>query len=114
MEAEEPEDETEEEGTAKQKQIMSNSPTTSTAKPRSNSPDSTGTFSSKRFSSLFDGWLGSASTESPTQEDTSEIRRPIVSEPLAVEKRMPSASESESEMSCDEEGFEQMIVRHYT
>ena len=109
MEAEE-EEEMEGEGTAKQKPTAPSSPTTSTAKPRSGSPDSAGTFSSKRFSSIFDGWLGSAPAASPTQEEVEENRRPIVSEPLAIEKRVPSVSDNESELSCDEEDFERMIV----
>ncbi|KAL5507835.1 hypothetical protein ACEPAH_5453 [Sanghuangporus vaninii] len=105
MEAEEGEGE----GTAKQKRTAPSSPTLSTVKPRSGSPDSAGTFSSKRFSSIFDGWLGPTSVPSSSQEEAEENRRPIVSEPLAVEKRMPSVSDSESELSCDEEDFERMI-----
>ncbi|KAL5487624.1 hypothetical protein ACEPAI_5732 [Sanghuangporus weigelae] len=105
MEAEESEGE----GTVKQKPTAPSSPTSSTVKPRSDSPDSAGTFSSKRFSSLFDGWLGPTSVPSPSQEEAEENRRPIVSEPLAVEKRMSSVSDSESEFSCDEEDFERMI-----
>ncbi|KAL5527808.1 hypothetical protein ACEPAG_6609 [Sanghuangporus baumii] len=104
MEAEEAEGE----GTAKQKPTAPSSPTSPTVKPRSGSPDSAGTFSSKRFSSIFDGWLSPTSAPS-SQEEAEENRRPTVSEPLAVEKRLPSVSDSESELSCDEEDFERMI-----
>ncbi|EJD01599.1 FH2-domain-containing protein [Fomitiporia mediterranea MF3/22] len=103
-------EEEEGEGTARQKQASSSTPSSPTAKPRSGSPDSTGTFSSKRFSSIFDGWLGSATPESPMQETVVENsnKRPIVSEPMAVENHTAS-SDTESEKSCDEEDFERMI-----
>ncbi|THH12248.1 hypothetical protein EW145_g96 [Phellinidium pouzarii] len=95
------------EGTAKQVKPPS-SPSSPLAR-RSGSPDSSGTFSSRRFSSIFDGWLGSSSTSSPIQEDESQRKRPVVSEPLSIDRRTSASSDSEHESSSDDEDFEKMI-----
>ena len=110
-------------GTAKAKQSpAASAPASPTAKRASDG--SGGTFSSKRFSNLFDGWLGgsggpaspSAAPASPKvgeQEEQAEEKkpkRPIVSEPVVLDARLASASESDEESGLDEEDFEQMIV----
>ena len=108
------------EGTAKAKQSpVASAPASPTAK--RSSDGSGGTFSSRRFSSLFDGWLGGstspgaapASPEVGKQEESAEenkLKRPIVSEPVVLDARLASGSESGDESGLDEEDFEQMIV----
>lgn len=101
-----------EEGTAK----LSKSSTSLTSEPMSSaekppSPDSHGTFSTRRFSSLFGGWLGSS--EDPAAADLElERKKPIVSEPVSMGENTGAAtlSESDGEQSVDEEDFERMIV----
>ena len=100
-----------EEGTAKLSKStasLASIPVSATEKPPS--PDSYGTFSTRRFSSLFGGWLGSA--EDPATIDSEpERKRPIVSEPVSIGGNNGAIlSESDGEQSVDEEDFERMIV----
>ena len=111
------------EGTAKAKQSpQASAPASPTSKRASDG--SGGTFSSRRFSSLFDGWLGgSGNSTSPApasprvgeEESPEDVeqkpKRPIVSEPVALEMHGASASDGENDAGLDEEDFEQMIVR---
>lgn len=114
----EEDEEDEGEGTAKQRAPDHFVNTTSPDAERTGSPESTGTFSTKRLSSLFDGWLGSASS-STSQEDGGERARPVVSEPLSIPEESGGQrgatkpnflSGNESDSSLDDEDFEQMIV----
>lgn len=111
-------------GTAKAKHSpQASAPASPTTKRASDG--SGGTFSSRRFSSIFDGWLGGSGSSSPLApasprigepdngEDKDSERkptRPVVSEPVALEKHTASASDIENEADLDEEDFEQMIV----
>lgn len=110
------------EGTEKVRQSPQASAPASPMAKRS-SDGSGGTFSSRRFSSIFDGWLGGAATsdspvigsttvEEQKEEESSgqKPKRPIVSEPVALEVHTASASDSEDESGLDENDFEQMIV----
>lgn len=74
------------------------------------SPDSYGTFSTRRFSSMFEGWIGSSTNPLDSEEDF-ERKRPIVSEPVTLEKGSSNnISDSDGEQSVDEDDFEHMIV----
>ena len=98
----------EDEGTAKQKSSTDSPVLTPVPNKRLETSGSAGTFSSKRFSSIFESWMASSSSN-PTQEDSSEHKRPIVSEPIVLDKQDISQSDDDGEPSIDEE-FEQMIV----
>ena len=114
---EEMEEEDTEDGTAKQKGLAT-SQIHSPSKPKTDFSESTGTFSTKRLSSLFDGWLGS--TTSPvSQDEGNERTRPIVSEPLSITdensergnvNKTNFLSGNDSDSSIDDEDFERMIV----
>lgn len=89
------------ENTAKQKRnsIIASGPQSPTSD-KSNSPSSSGTFSSARLSTMFGSWLGSTSS----QELANEERR-LVSEPIAMDNSGRGPGDS-----VDEDDFEKMIV----
>ena len=60
---------------------------------------------------MFEGWLGSSTGSGDQEAEAAERKRPIVSEPVSLDKTgNNNVSDSEGEQSVDEDDFERMIV----
>lgn len=101
-EEEDEEESAEGEGTAKARELVSQSPANSPRK----SGDWRGTFSQARLSSMFEGWLPSSPTPAAPIESSAQNRRTSlsVSDPIPVQAEFV---ESESD---DLSEFEEMMV----
>jgi diaphanous 1 len=100
----------EEDGTAKQKDLV-NSPPTSSSPSKSASGDWKGSFSQNRLSSLFESWLAPPSHQTDsTSRDRMSVSEPTLLDQAAVDPKREVVSDNSSDENDDLVDFNQMLV----